>query len=171
MGAGLLAVTLFLRAMRWRILLRAEADVSVGAAFWATSAGYFGNSFLPARAGELVRTHQPAPWSQQGVCADHCAFRTGGGRDCAGGHQRPGASTLPVQPGWLAHATKPFAILILRRGGHCRAARARNWPGRTTLLPPRAHASGAARARPDNRDGADPAASGPSMTPRDGGVS
>src|SRR6266404_4865272 len=53
---ALSAVALFLRAMRWRILLRAEADIGVGAAFWATSAGYFGNNFLPARAGELVRT-------------------------------------------------------------------------------------------------------------------
>jgi len=49
--------TLFLRACRWRVLLSAEADVSVPDVFWATSAGYFGNNFLPARAGELVRTY------------------------------------------------------------------------------------------------------------------
>src|SRR6185369_14813108 len=48
--------TLFLRSFRWRILLNAEGAVGVGAAFWATAAGYFGNNFLPARAGELVRT-------------------------------------------------------------------------------------------------------------------
>jgi glycosyltransferase 2 family protein len=49
--------TLFLRACRWRVLLSAEANVSVPNVFWATSAGYFGNNFLPARAGELVRTY------------------------------------------------------------------------------------------------------------------
>ena len=49
--------TLFLRACRWRVLLSAEGDVTVPDAFWATSAGYFGNNFLPARAGELVRTY------------------------------------------------------------------------------------------------------------------
>jgi uncharacterized protein (TIRG00374 family) len=49
--------TLFLRAVRWRVLLSAEASVSVPDVFWATSAGYFGNNFLPARAGELVRTY------------------------------------------------------------------------------------------------------------------
>src|ERR1700680_1922448 len=55
--AGIGTVTLFLRACRWRILLNAEGTVSVPTAFWATAAGYFGNNFLPARAGELVRTY------------------------------------------------------------------------------------------------------------------
>jgi hypothetical protein len=36
--------------------LNAEGTVSVPTVFWATTAGYFGNNFLPARAGELVRT-------------------------------------------------------------------------------------------------------------------
>jgi uncharacterized membrane protein YbhN (UPF0104 family) len=48
---GLLSLTLFLRALRWRVLLRAAAPVDVQGAFWATAAGYFGNNFLPARRG------------------------------------------------------------------------------------------------------------------------
>ena len=55
--SGLASVTLFLRAYRWRVLLRAQGAVEVSTAFWATAAGYFGNNFLPARAGELVRTY------------------------------------------------------------------------------------------------------------------
>src|SRR5205085_5568240 len=55
--AGIGTVTLFLRSFRWRILLTAEGRVSIPDAFWATAAGYFGNNFLPARAGELVRTY------------------------------------------------------------------------------------------------------------------
>jgi uncharacterized protein (TIRG00374 family) len=47
----------FMRALRWRILLNAEGRFSVGTVFWATSAGYLGNSFLPARAGEFIRTY------------------------------------------------------------------------------------------------------------------
>jgi uncharacterized protein (TIRG00374 family) len=47
---------LFLRAYRWRILLSAETPIGIPLAFWATAAGYFGNNFLPARAGEFVRT-------------------------------------------------------------------------------------------------------------------
>jgi uncharacterized protein (TIRG00374 family) len=46
----------FLRSLRWRVLLNAEAHFSVGTVFAANMAGYLGNAFLPARAGELVRT-------------------------------------------------------------------------------------------------------------------
>jgi uncharacterized membrane protein YbhN (UPF0104 family) len=53
---GLTMFTFFLRALRWRILLNAEARLSVGTVFWANSAGYLGNNFLPARAGELIRS-------------------------------------------------------------------------------------------------------------------
>ncbi len=49
-------LSFFLRAVRWRILLNAEARLSVGQVFCANMSGYLGNAFLPARAGELVRT-------------------------------------------------------------------------------------------------------------------
>jgi glycosyltransferase 2 family protein len=46
----------FLRSVRWRILLNAGEWFDVSTVFWANMAGYLGNSFLPARAGELVRS-------------------------------------------------------------------------------------------------------------------
>jgi uncharacterized protein (TIRG00374 family) len=46
----------FLRSLRWRILLNTETWFSVGTVFWANMAGYLGNNFLPARAGELIRS-------------------------------------------------------------------------------------------------------------------
>jgi uncharacterized protein (TIRG00374 family) len=52
----LMSVAMFLRAMRWRVLLSAGGKVRVPLAFRATAAGYLGNNLLPARAGELVRT-------------------------------------------------------------------------------------------------------------------
>lgn len=52
-----ISLALFLRSLRWRILLNAEAYFTVGTVFWATSAGYLGNNLLPARAGELVRSY------------------------------------------------------------------------------------------------------------------
>ena len=55
-SGSLTGFSYFLRALRWRILLNAEARFSVGTVFSANMAGYLGNSFLPARAGELVRT-------------------------------------------------------------------------------------------------------------------
>ena len=49
-------MSLVLRALRWRVLLKAEKDVSPMTVFWAMMAGYLGNNFLPARAGEVIRS-------------------------------------------------------------------------------------------------------------------
>src|SRR5215472_6963939 len=46
----------FLRSLRWRVLLNAAWHFDVMTVYWATMAGYLGNNFLPARAGELVRS-------------------------------------------------------------------------------------------------------------------
>lgn len=46
----------FLRALRWRVLLSTEQRVPVAQVFWATAVGYLGNGFLPARAGEVLRS-------------------------------------------------------------------------------------------------------------------
>ena len=84
-------------------------------AFWATAAGYFGNNFLPARAGELVRTFMIS--SRSGLettyvlatalserVADAIALVSIGALVLL---------TLPSPPGWLAAAARPFAILGL----------------------------------------------------------
>ena len=55
-GAAITSCSYFLRSVRWRILLNAEGKFSVGTVFWANMAGYLGNNFLPARAGELLRS-------------------------------------------------------------------------------------------------------------------
>jgi uncharacterized protein (TIRG00374 family) len=50
------SLSYFIRAMRWRVLLSAERTIRPLTVFWANMAGYLGNNFLPARAGELVRS-------------------------------------------------------------------------------------------------------------------
>ncbi len=115
LGCGLSAGALFLRAMRWRILLRAEGDVGISAAFWATAAGYFGNNFLPARAGELVRTLMIS--SRSGLSKTY-VLTTALSERVADAIALVVISalvllTLPAPPGWLAHAAKPFAVLGL----------------------------------------------------------
>ena len=55
-AAATSVVSLFLRGVRWRILLNAQASLDVWTVFHANMAGYLGNNFLPARAGELVRS-------------------------------------------------------------------------------------------------------------------
>jgi uncharacterized protein (TIRG00374 family) len=113
--AGIGAVTLFLRSFRWRILLNAEGHVGISNAFWATSAGYFGNNFLPARAGELVRTFMIS--SRAGLNKAY-VLATALSERVADAIALVVISslvllTLPAQPGWLATAAKPFAILGL----------------------------------------------------------
>lgn len=44
------------RAVRWRILLSAGEKLPPTTVLWASSVGYLANNYLPARAGELVRT-------------------------------------------------------------------------------------------------------------------
>lgn len=51
----ILSVSFFMRGLRWRVLLSAERSVDPFTMFWATSAGYLANSFLPARAGDVLR--------------------------------------------------------------------------------------------------------------------
>jgi uncharacterized protein (TIRG00374 family) len=55
-ASAITSFSYFLRSLRWRILLNADAWFSVGTVFWANMAGYLGNNFLPARAGELIRS-------------------------------------------------------------------------------------------------------------------
>jgi uncharacterized protein (TIRG00374 family) len=104
---------LFARAMRWRVLLGAEAHIDVSSAFWATAAGYFGNSFLPARAGELVRTLMI---SSRSTLTKSFVLTTALAERVADAIALVIISavvllTLPAQPGWIANASKPFAIL------------------------------------------------------------
>lgn len=45
------------RSLRWRTLVSARKKVSAPTMFWVTAIGYLGNTFLPARAGELLRSY------------------------------------------------------------------------------------------------------------------
>jgi glycosyltransferase 2 family protein len=110
-ACALSAGALFLRALRWRVLLRAEGEVGRSAAFWATAAGYFGNNFLPARGGELVRTFMissRSTLSRTYVLTTALAERAADAIVLV----TIGAVvllTLPARPGWLAPVSRPLA--------------------------------------------------------------
>jgi uncharacterized protein (TIRG00374 family) len=112
---GISTTALVLRASRWRILLNAEGRVGASTAFWATAAGYFGNNFLPARAGELVRTLMIS--SRSGLDTTYVLATALSERVADAVTLVAIASvvvlTMPQPPGWLAGAAKPFAILGL----------------------------------------------------------
>jgi uncharacterized protein (TIRG00374 family) len=115
--AWLLIVTsaLFLRAMRWRVLLSAESPVPVATAFWATSAGYFGNNFLPFRAGEVVRTLMISArtgMSKSFVLTTALSERIFDAITLVG-IAAIVLLTLPIKPGWFSHAATPFSIIGL----------------------------------------------------------
>jgi uncharacterized protein (TIRG00374 family) len=106
-------VSLVLRAIRWRVLLQSGGPVKASTAFWATCAGYFGNNFLPARAGELVRTMM--------VDAEAGLGRTFVLTTALSERIVDAVAlvlisavvllTLPERPGWYNAAAKPFALI------------------------------------------------------------
>jgi hypothetical protein len=55
-AAVALGVSYFFRSLRWRTLLSADRPVAPLTSFWGIWVGYLGNSVLPARAGELLRS-------------------------------------------------------------------------------------------------------------------
>ncbi len=56
LASAFVSLNCFIRSQRWRILLTADRAVPALTVFWANSVGYLGNSFLPARAGEVLRS-------------------------------------------------------------------------------------------------------------------
>jgi uncharacterized protein (TIRG00374 family) len=114
-GLALLVATvaLFLRAYRWRILLLSQGPVTIGSAFWATAGGYFGNNFLPARAGEVVRTMMVSSSAGLGRMFVLTTALTERLADAITLVLISSIVllTLPVKPGWFDRAARPFAII------------------------------------------------------------
>jgi hypothetical protein len=50
------SLSIFMRGIRWGVLISAEKQIKPLTMFWATAIGYIGNTFLPARAGEVIRS-------------------------------------------------------------------------------------------------------------------
>jgi uncharacterized protein (TIRG00374 family) len=113
LAIALCSVNMFLRAFRWRILMTAEGHVGIATAFWATAAGYFGNNFLPARAGEIVRTvmvSSRTALSKAFVLTTALAERMAD----AVALVLISASVLavlPEKPAWLVQAMRVFAVV------------------------------------------------------------
>ena len=114
-AAGIASVTLLLRAIRWRILLTAGGEVEWGTSFWATAAGYFGNNFLPARAGELIRTYIV---SARTTLPSAFVLATALSERVADAVALVIISAIvllvvPAPPGWMAGAARPVALIGL----------------------------------------------------------
>jgi hypothetical protein len=108
-------VSLLVRSLRWRILLNAEGHAGVAAVFWATAAGYLGNNFLPARAGELVRSAMIS--LRSGLSKTYALTTTLTERvmDAIAliSISSLVLATMPGKPAWLASASRPVAAIGL----------------------------------------------------------
>ncbi len=109
---AIMSLGLFLRSWRWRVLLSAEKGIPVADVFWATAAGYLGNNFLPARAGEFVRTlmiSRRTGLSKTFVLTTALCERV---VDALALITIASAVllVLPENPGWLNDAAEPLAI-------------------------------------------------------------
>lgn len=51
------SLSYWMRGLRWRGLLNTPRPPAASQVFWINMVGYLGNAFLPARAGELVRSY------------------------------------------------------------------------------------------------------------------
>lgn len=114
-GAAISSMALLLRSLRWRVLLQSQGRARIGPVFWATSAGYFGNNFLPARAGELVRAYiisSRSGFSAAFVLTTALTERVSDAIAliviCS-----VALLVLPNPPGWLAQVARPAAIVAL----------------------------------------------------------
>jgi len=112
---AIVTVALVLRALRWRVLLTAEGPVDVPTAFWATAAGYFGNNFLPFRAGEVVRSLMISArtgMSKSFVLTTALSERIFDAITLVGVAAIL-LLTLPQKPGWFSNAATPFSVIGL----------------------------------------------------------
>lgn len=109
------SLSFFVRALRWRILLTAERALGILPVFAANSAGYLANNFLPARAGEFLRS---AMISAHSGLSKTYVLTTALSERIMDALALIAISslvlvTLPRKPGWLAAVSKPMAAIGL----------------------------------------------------------
>ncbi len=57
LAMGIIVVSVALRAYRWQLMLKPIQTITFNPLFASTMIGYFGNSVLPFRLGELLRAY------------------------------------------------------------------------------------------------------------------
>lgn len=104
---------LWLRSVRWRVLLNSNADIPVSTVFWANSLGYLGNNVLPARMGEFMRVE--ALKRQHELSRSYLLATALIERVMDAGvlvlFTSAALLSIPGLPDWLHKASKTFSIL------------------------------------------------------------
>jgi len=103
------------RAVRWRILLRARGEITFGTVFWSNSSGYLANNFLPARTGELLRS---AMISARSALSKTYVLTTALSERMLDALALIAISaavllTIAYKPAWMGAAARPFAVIAI----------------------------------------------------------
>jgi uncharacterized protein (TIRG00374 family) len=103
--------TLFLRSVRWRVLLQAAEPIPLSLAFTVNSAGQMGNAILPARLGDLFRA---ANLGRAGLNSGFALATVLVERVLDTGFlvlvSALALTTFANVPGWLVHAARLLAL-------------------------------------------------------------
>jgi glycosyltransferase 2 family protein len=112
---ALATFAMFVRSLRWGVLLNAEEKIPAGTVFWATAAGYLGNNVLPARAGELLRTQLVSARSRLSRSYIFATALTGMAMDVIVLVVLSAIviATLPSTPEWLKRGSGTMALFGL----------------------------------------------------------
>lgn len=115
LAISIMSLSLFMRGLRWGVLIRADKRISPLTAFWATMIGYIGNSFLPARAGDVLRpvvTSRVARTSMTYAVAAQITERITDTLALVALSLIASVS-LNAIPGWLLGATEVMGVLAI----------------------------------------------------------
>jgi uncharacterized protein (TIRG00374 family) len=115
LGYAITSVSYLVRALRWRILLRAGGDITFGTVFWSNSSGYLANNFLPARTGEILRSAMISGRSKLSKTYVLTTALSERMLDALALISISAAAliTMAQKPAWLAVAARPFAVIAI----------------------------------------------------------
>ncbi|MCX6612337.1 MAG: lysylphosphatidylglycerol synthase transmembrane domain-containing protein [Acidobacteria bacterium] len=106
-------LTLWLRSLRWRVLLNTSEVLPLSTVFWANALGYLGNNVLPARMGEFMRVE--ALKRRHDISRSYLLATALIERVMDAGvlvlFTSAALLTIPGLPDWLHSASKTFSIL------------------------------------------------------------
>lgn len=113
LAAVLSCVALWLRSLRWQVLLNSAAELPLGTVFWANALGYLGNNVLPARMGEFMRVE--ALKRRHEISRSYLLATALIERVMDAGvlvlFTSAALMTIPDLPDWLHRASQTFSIL------------------------------------------------------------
>lgn len=111
----IISLSFFARGLRWRVFIGAKRPFAPLTSFWTIMVGYLGNSFLPARAGDIIRPALTVRAAGTSMGYSLAALLTERIMDTVALVVMSLVASLSITalPGWLHDATRAMAALCL----------------------------------------------------------